>query len=81
MPRRKVQTEEERLKADSLAWRLYILRDKAKMSLDEAAKQSGLTKNHIWHLETGRSTDPKLRTLRALAALYSVRVAYIIGEE
>lgn len=79
--RKKEATSEEVSNAYLLAGRLRALRSNAQLSTAQAADAAHLTKNHLWYLETARCVDPKLRTLRALAKLYGVRVAYLIGEE
>lgn len=81
MPRKKEATQEELNDAYFRAGRLRALRDNEKLSLKQVAERTQLTVNHLWYLENARCIDPKLRTLRALAKLYGVRVAYLIGEE
>jgi len=67
--------------SDVLPVRLRALRTERGETLQEVADAVGCSKPHLWELETGRSGNPRLQLLRALAAHYGVRVAYLIGED
>lgn len=41
----------------------------------------GVSKAHIWELETGRSQNPSLEILKALAAHFKVTLAYLADEQ
>lgn len=60
--------------------RLRELRSKSKESLQQVADAVGVSKAHIWELETGRSTNPSLEILRALSAHFKVTVAFLADE-
>ena len=40
----------------------------------------GASKAHIWELETGKSRNPSLELLKALAEHFEITVAKLIGE-
>lgn len=44
-------------------------------SLSQAAKRSGLTKAHFWGMETGRSKNPTVYTLKVVSRVIGVPVA------
>lgn len=64
----------------SLDAKLKDLRIKQKKSLQDVATIVGASKAHIWDLETGRSTNPTIELLTALAKCFDVSVADLIGE-
>ena len=67
--------------SDILSTRLRRLREELGETLQQTADAVGCSKPHLWELETGRSANPRLQLLRALAGHFGVRVAYLIGED
>jgi transcriptional regulator with XRE-family HTH domain len=64
----------------SLGSRLKSLRIGRGASLQKAADALGMSKPHLWELETGKSTNPSLELLTKLAKHYRTTVAYLVGE-
>jgi len=64
----------------SLGTRLKSLRIGKGESLQKAADALGMSKPHLWELETGKSTNPSLELLTNLAEHYRTTVAYLVGE-
>jgi transcriptional regulator with XRE-family HTH domain len=63
-----------------LAQKLKSLRDERGESLQEVADLVGVSKAHIWELETGKSSNPGLQVLRGLASHFEVSVAFLADE-
>jgi transcriptional regulator with XRE-family HTH domain len=51
------------------------------ISLQDVADATGISKAHIWDLERGASSDPKVTTLLALSDALRVSLAQILGAE
>lgn len=51
------------------------------MSIREAAKKAGVSKQTIVELEQGRVEDPRSATVKRLADAYGVTVRALLGEE
>jgi transcriptional regulator with XRE-family HTH domain len=49
------------------------------LSLSQAAARIGITKAHLWDLESGRATNPTIRTLARLASAYGADLPYLAG--
>lgn len=64
----------------SLGTRLKSLRIGTGESLQKAADSIGISKPHLWELETGKSTNPSLELLTNLAKHYKTSVAYLVGD-
>lgn len=47
-------------------------REHCGMSLSEAAKLIGISKAHLWDLETGKSRNPTIVVLAGLACAYGI---------
>ncbi len=47
----------------------------------DVSEETGLTENQIYALETGRSNNPTLETLTALAQFYEVPVGDLIEQK
>lgn len=60
----------------TLADKLRNLRSKSKESLQGVADSIGVSKAHVWELETGRSQNPSVDILQRLAKHFGVTVAY-----
>lgn len=63
----------------SLGAKLIELRQRAGLSLQEAADKLGISKTHLWSLEKGQSENPSLELLTKLANLYKVSIDYLAG--
>jgi transcriptional regulator with XRE-family HTH domain len=63
-----------------LADRIKELRMKKKMSLQDVANAVGVSKAHVWDLETGRSKNPSIDLLKKMANCFGVGVADLIEE-
>ena len=64
----------------SLALKLAELRRKSGESLQQVADAVGVTKTHIWQLERGRSTNPSIALVTALANHFDVKVEWLLSE-
>lgn len=64
----------------SLAARLKTLRVARGESLQKAADGIGISKPHLWELESGTSTNPSLDLLTRTAKHYGTTIAYLLGE-
>lgn len=69
-----------RTQAESLATRLRRLREARGLSTRQLAGAAGFSQGVVTHLETGRTRDPRLETLRALAAALGVGLEDLAGE-
>lgn len=65
----------------SLALKLKDLRTRARQSLQQVADGVGVSKAHIWELETGKSRNPGIELVRKLAEHFSVTIAFLTGDE
>lgn len=63
---------ENKLKWSSIGEALKHLRGVNRLSLDEAAKQVGVSKRYLWEIETGKANNPSFQAMAALADLYGV---------
>jgi transcriptional regulator with XRE-family HTH domain len=64
----------------ALADRIKTFRMKRKLSLQELADRTEVSKAHIWDLETGRSKNPSMDLLIKLANELGVAVIDLVGE-
>ena len=64
----------------SLAAKLKALRIRKGKSLQDLADDANSSKAHIWELETGRSKNPSIELLTALAKALEVSIADLVGE-
>jgi transcriptional regulator with XRE-family HTH domain len=64
----------------SLAAKLKELRIRKGKSLQQLADDVKSSKAHIWDLETGRSKNPTIELLAALAKALDVSIADLVGE-
>jgi transcriptional regulator with XRE-family HTH domain len=60
--------------------KLRRLRSASGESLQQVADAIGVSKAHIWELETGRSGNPSLEMLQKLAGHFRVTIAYLAEE-
>jgi transcriptional regulator with XRE-family HTH domain len=61
--------------------RLKELRVKKGESLQDVADAVKASKAHIWELETGKSRNPSMELLAAIASHFAVSVASLVGED
>lgn len=64
----------------SMRSRMKKLRATAGLSLAQLSKVSGITKPHLWEMESGNSTNPSIDILGKLVKVYGVSIGYLIGE-
>ncbi len=64
----------------SLATKLKELRTRSRQSLQQVADGVGVSKAHIWELETGKSRNPGIELVRKLAEHFSVTIAYLTDD-
>lgn len=64
----------------SLALKLKELRTRNRQSLQQVADGVGVSKAHIWELETGKSWNPGIELVRKLAGHFSVTIAFLTGD-
>ena len=57
------------------------LRRARRESLQQVADAVGISKAHIWDLEKGRTANPSITLVRALADHFDTTVARLIGED
>lgn len=67
--------------AVTLAQRLKELRRKKGDSLHGLADAVGVSKTHVWQLETGKSKNPSMDLLGKLARYFSIPLAQLVGED
>jgi transcriptional regulator with XRE-family HTH domain len=61
--------------------KLRSLRSGSKESLQHVADAIGVSKAHVWELEMGRSSNPSMEILKALAGHFKVTMAYLVEDE
>ena len=64
-----------------LAAKLKELRQKKGQSLQQVADSVGVSKAHIWELETGKSKNPGLDILKKVAQHFMVPVPFLLDDE
>ncbi|MDZ4813205.1 MAG: helix-turn-helix transcriptional regulator [Pseudomonadota bacterium] len=64
----------------SFASRLKLLRLHSGQSLQDVADKVGLSKPHVWELETGKSKNPTKDVLEKLSVHFGKSIAYLVGE-
>jgi transcriptional regulator with XRE-family HTH domain len=64
----------------SFAARLKSLRMKSGKSLQDVADAVGVSKGHLWDLESGNSKNPSAELLTKLSGFFGVSVATLAGE-
>lgn len=63
-----------------LAAKLKELRQKKGQSLQQVADSVGVSKAHIWELETGKSKNPGLDILKKVASHFMVSVPFLLDD-
>lgn len=61
--------------------KLRALRSKSGESLQQLADAIRVSKAHVWELEAGRSQNPSLEILKALASHFQVSLLYLVEDE
>lgn len=74
-------TSNQRDQMDNFSQRLEQWRTRRKMSQDDLSRASGISKNYIQGLESGRKENPGMRIVEALAAALGIRPSVLIGDE
>jgi transcriptional regulator with XRE-family HTH domain len=65
----------------SFAAKLKGLRMRSGKSLQQLADAIGISKAHLWDLESGKSSNPSTDLLKKLSDEFKVTVAWLVGEE
>lgn len=65
----------------SLAAQIKTLRMKKGLSLQEMADVIGISKAHLWDMESGRSGNPSMELLKKLSDCLGVSIGQLVGEE
>ena len=60
--------------------RVAQFRSTARISLDDLAKASGMSKSGVWEVEQGRN-DPRLSTMRKLASALGVSFHQLLADD
>lgn len=58
---------------------LREIREKAGLSLDKLANLSGISRDYIWRIETGRARNVGLDKLKLLAQALNISVSVLIS--
>lgn len=58
-----------------------LLRMRKRQSLQQVADAVGVSKAHVWELETGKSGNPSADLLVRFARHFNTSVAHLIGED
>lgn len=65
----------------SFSNRIKELRLKKGASLQDMADAIGISKAHLWDLESNRSKNPSMELLKSLSAYFNVSISSLVGEE
>lgn len=65
----------------ALGARLKELRLKKGRSLQQVADAVGVSKAHIWDMETGKSANPSMELLTNLSTYFETSVSALVGED
>ncbi|MDH3380230.1 MAG: helix-turn-helix domain-containing protein [Gammaproteobacteria bacterium] len=66
---------------ETLGYRLRALRQNANISAAELGKAIGVDPSHINAIENGRSSNPTLNIVRAIAGYFDLTVGEFLAEE
>jgi transcriptional regulator with XRE-family HTH domain len=64
----------------SFGAKLLKLRVQSRQSLQDVATAIGVSKTHLWEMEKGRSANPSVDILTAIANHFRVSIAELVGE-
>lgn len=59
---------------------LRKIRKSVGLTLDEASKISGISKQYIWELEVGKKDNPSMNILKRISNAYGVKINDIFDE-
>jgi len=62
-----------------IAGRIRKERDRLGLSQEKLAQRMGLDRNTLWHIEAGRTKNPRADHIIALATALGVSADYILG--
>jgi transcriptional regulator with XRE-family HTH domain len=68
------------LNPDRMGLALRDLRQKAGLTLDEAADRSGLNKTYLHNIETGKQWNPGIQKIAALCSAYKIPISKLAYE-
>jgi transcriptional regulator with XRE-family HTH domain len=63
----------------TLAQRVKTRREALGISQEKLAQQMGIDRNTLWHIEAGKTTQPRLGQMMALAKALGVSIDYLAG--
>lgn len=63
----------------ALGTRIKLLRELRGMTLQQVANASGISKPHVWSMETGASANPSVNAIWGLASALCVSPANLLG--
>ena len=58
---------------------IFSVRSKRNMSLQDVGDEAGITKAHVWDIETGKSRNPTVKTLLGLGFALEVNPIKLAG--
>ena len=64
-----------------LAYRFKKARKDAKLSLDELARRTGISRGYLWKLETPPGRNPSLEVLMKICEVYGATTSELLGEQ
>ena len=64
----------------SIGARLRELRMRRGQSLQQVADAVGLSKGHLWDMESGKSKNPSIESLQRLSDHFGVTIGTLVGE-
>lgn len=67
--------------ATRLGQKLKELRTEKRLTLDQLAEQSGLSKSYIWELENRESQRPSAEKLASLSDVLGVSISYFLEDD
>ena len=65
---------------NKLGERLKLLRQQRGLSQADIADGIGISRNHIWAIEKGHSTNPSVGILEAISNRFDVSMSWLFGE-
>ena len=63
----------------TLAERIIILRHRTGLSQEKLAQRMDMSRNTLWHIESGRTTNPRMDHVIALCRALGVSADYLVG--
>jgi transcriptional regulator with XRE-family HTH domain len=65
--------------AATISRRVAEIRRARRLSLQDVADGAGISKAHVWEIESGRAKNPTIETVVALATALGVSLDYLTG--